>query len=111
LKCLKRFIHNTSDVAEQYRHKRLKSQLASPAGGQRVQLCAISPLCIFNNIGRFVFRFVFSTGTLLKDFSASFFGSFRFVFGARSFVFNNLSGLFFKKGILFCFLGPKKPEN
>ena len=49
------------------------------------------------------FRFVFPTGAILKDFPGSFFGSFRFVFGARSFVFSNFSGSFFKNNIFFLF--------
>jgi len=41
------------------------------------------------------FRFAFSTGAILKDFSALFSGLFRFVFGGQAFVINNFSGLFF----------------
>lgn len=67
--------------------------------------------CIFNNMARFVFGFVFSTDAILKDFSALFSGLFRFVFGARSFVFNNLPGSFFKKGILFYFFASKTDEK
>src|SRR5690349_11636089 len=33
---------------------------------------------------------------IFNNFSASFFGSFRFVFGCRSCIFNNFSGSFFK---------------
>jgi len=62
-----------------------------------------SPLFIFNNIGRFVFRFVlgsfFPQLLVFNNFSASFLGSFRFVFDGLSFVFNNFSGSFFKKRV------------
>jgi len=66
--------------------------------------------CIFNNMARFVFRFVlgsffhrdvFSTTSPLRFPVRS--GSFRVVFECRFFVFSNFSGSFFKKGILFCF--------
>jgi hypothetical protein len=42
------------------------------------------------------FGFVLSAGAILKDFSALFLGLFGFVFSSRFFVFNNLSGSFFK---------------
>ncbi|HXH48460.1 MAG TPA: hypothetical protein VNM47_03730, partial [Terriglobia bacterium] len=38
---------------------------------------------------------------VFNNFSASFLGSFGFVFGTFHFVFNNISGSFSKKGILF----------
>ena len=45
---------------------------------------------------RFVFRFVFPQVCIFNNFPASFLGSFRFVFGGRSFVFSNFLGSFFK---------------
>jgi hypothetical protein len=73
----------------------------------------LRPLFIFNNIGRFVFSFVLGSFLpqlcVFNNFSASFLGSFRFVFGHRSFIFNNLSGSFFKKVFFFCFCAPRKP--
>jgi hypothetical protein len=68
-----------------------------------------------NNMARFVFRFVFGLffpqERVFNNFSALFFGLFRFVFRVLACVFNNFSGLFLKKGILFYFFDPKKPEN
>jgi hypothetical protein len=40
---------------------------------------------------------------IFNNFPALFLGLFRFVFEARSFIFCNISALFFKKGILFYF--------
>jgi hypothetical protein len=54
-------------------------------------------------MARFVFGFVFSTGTCFQQLLR--FVS-RFVFGylcSLSLYLKNFSGLFFKKGILFCF--------
>jgi len=72
-----------------------------------ISLFDSSAYCVFNNTARFIFQFVFGSLfpqlRIFNNFSASFSGSFRFVFEARSFVFNNLSGSFLKKGILFCF--------
>jgi hypothetical protein len=66
-------------------------------------------------MARFVFRFVFGLffpqERIVNNFSALFFGLFSFVFQPRTFIFNNLSGLFLKKGILFYFFGPQKPED
>jgi len=50
------------------------------------------------------FRFVFSTGTCFQQLLRFVFRFAPVRFLARSFVFNNLSGSFLKKGILFCFL-------
>jgi len=70
---------------------------------------------IFNEIGSFALRFVlgslFQQLRVFNNFSASLFGSVRFVFQPSSFVFNNLSGSFLKKGILFCFYCLTSPEK
>jgi hypothetical protein len=49
----------------------------------------------------------FQPSSVFNNFSASFFGLLSFVFEVRSFVINNLSALFFKKGILLFFFGPQ----
>jgi len=43
------------------------------------------------------FRFVFPQERVFNNFLASFFGSFRFIFGLQSFFISNLPGLFFEK--------------
>src|SRR5579859_6579336 len=58
---------------------------------------------------RFVFGFVFSTATCFQQLLRFVFRFVPVCFLARSFVFNNLSGLFFKKGILFIF--PATPQD
>jgi len=54
------------------------------------------------------FRFVFPQPRIFNNFSGSVSGSVRFAFGLRFFVFNNFSGSFFKKVILFCFSSVRK---
>jgi len=53
------------------------------------------PSNVFNNIASSFFPQI----RVFNNFSASFLGSFRFVFGARYFVFNNFSGSFFKNRV------------
>jgi hypothetical protein len=71
--------------------------------------------CFFNNMARFVFRFVFGLffpqERIPNNFSALFSGLFSFVFGCRSCIFNNFSGLFFKKRYSFLFFGPQKARK
>jgi hypothetical protein len=66
-------------------------------------------------MARFVFRFVsglfFPQDSVFNNFSALLSGLFRFVFGGRSFVFSDFSGLFFKKGILLFFFVSKFAEE
>ncbi len=66
---------------------------------------------ILNNMARFVFSFVFGSFfpqvLIFSNFSASFSGSFRFAFQARSCVFNNFSGSFFKITSFFVPFVPK----
>jgi len=63
--------------------------------------------CVFNDLARLVLRFVFGSlfpqERVFNNFSAWLSGSVRFVILPSPFVFNNLSGSFLKKGILFCF--------
>ena len=63
---------------------------------------------IFNHIGRFVFRFVFPQLRVFNNFSASFLGSFSFVFRPDPLL-SIASQLRFSKNVFFCptFLVPK----
>jgi len=66
---------------------------------------------VFNNMARFVFRFVsgsfFPQLRIFNNFSASLYGSFSAIHVAFLCIFNNFSGSFFKKGILFLFSVPR----
>ena len=62
------------------------------------------------SVGSFFGSF-FRPYNVFNNFSASFFGSVRFVFGTRPFIYNNFSGSFFKKGILFYFFSQEPAKN
>src|ERR1041385_8241161 len=66
-------------------------------------------------MAQFVFRFVsgsfFPQLRVFNNFSASLSGSFSAIHVAFLCIFNNFSGSFFKKGILFCFLSPEPVKN
>jgi hypothetical protein len=91
--------------------RRARRRLGNPCWRGYIE-AEISPVCfgfvfstsfIISNMARFVFSFVFSTGTCFQQLLRF---VFRFVFGylcSLSLYLNNFSGLFFKKGILFCF--------
>jgi hypothetical protein len=81
-------------------------QQANLEAGTRIDF---GPHCVFNNMASFVFRFVFGSffqqERVFNNFSASFFGSFQFVFEPFLFRINMFSGSFFKK-VFFCPISP-----
>ncbi len=97
-------------AAEKRRSYRGQGQI--PGWGLRF---VFLPPFIFNRILRFVFRFVlgsfFPLVRVFNSFSASFLGSFGFVFGARCCVFNNFSGSFFKKRVFCPTIIMPKPQD